>query len=191
MKNIRIFYLKLFLFWLQNFQYIWIGVFSYCTVTRLTISLSTKIYANLNKIWETREITNAQVGYPLRRFRSEKKFAGYGLIYVLQRRNNTNLTVGLCLSGTGTPVRFSVISKRKIIFATSCLVFYTPYPNWKESTLIGKNLLPSGANSFFLEWTPFQKWDVTNFYTVVTPESDFVPLEELPKWYTVQTLIIH
>ena len=28
MKNIRIFRTKIFLFWLLNFQYIWIGVFS-------------------------------------------------------------------------------------------------------------------------------------------------------------------
>ena len=28
MKNIRIFFLKIFLFWLYNFQYIWIGMFS-------------------------------------------------------------------------------------------------------------------------------------------------------------------
>ena len=27
----------------------------------------------------------------------------------------------------------------------------------KGSTLKGKNLLPMGANSFLLEWTPFQK----------------------------------
>ena len=31
MKNIRIFfYLKIFIFWWQNFQYIWIGLFSWC-----------------------------------------------------------------------------------------------------------------------------------------------------------------
>ena len=30
-------------------------------------------------------------------------------------------------------------------------------PSEKGSTLTGKNLLPMGANSFLLEWTPFQK----------------------------------
>ena len=28
MKNIRNFYLKIFIFWWENFQYIWIGMFS-------------------------------------------------------------------------------------------------------------------------------------------------------------------
>ena len=31
------------------------------------------------------------------------------------------------------------------------------FPYEKESTLKEKNLLPLGANSFLLEWTPFQK----------------------------------
>ena len=30
-------------------------------------------------------------------------------------------------------------------------------PSGKESTLKGKNLLLRGANSFLLEWTPFEK----------------------------------
>ena len=36
MKNIKVFYLKIFSFWWWNFQYIWIGVFSYIFFHMLT-----------------------------------------------------------------------------------------------------------------------------------------------------------
>ena len=40
---------------------------------------------------------------------------------------------------------------------TSCLLSCTPIPSEKGSTIKGKTLLPKKANSFLLEYTPFQK----------------------------------
>ena len=42
-------------------------------------------------------------------------------------------------------------------FVASCLLFCTATPFQKECTLKGKNLLPRGANSLLLEYTPFQR----------------------------------
>ena len=39
---------------------------------------------------------------------------------------------------------------------TSCLLSCKQYPSEKGSRLLGKNLLPLGANSFLIALTPFQ-----------------------------------
>ena len=41
----------------------------------------------------------------------------------------------------------------------SSLLWCTPWPFWKGSILKEKNFLTKGANSFLLEYTPFQRWD--------------------------------
>ena len=59
--------------------------------------------------------------------------------------------------GLNTPGKFAVIFNKGNNFVTYYLVSYTPNTSCKGCTLKEKNLLAREANSFLLEWTPFQK----------------------------------
>ena len=54
-------------------------------------------------------------------------------------------------------VEFPSFFTRETTFLASCLLSVHKSPSEKGSILKGKNLHPLGANSFLLEWTPFQK----------------------------------
>ena len=61
-----------------------------------------------------------------------------------------------------------------------CFAFLHSKPLLKKgSTLKGKNLLPLGANSFLLEWTPFQKGGKTILTELSSLKVYPVPLKEL------------
>ena len=61
------------------------------------------------------------------------------------------------LRGLNTLGRFSsTITREKTIVLSVCIPAHQ-VPSEKVFILTGKNLLPQGANSFLLEWTPLQK----------------------------------
>ena len=68
------------------------------------------------------------------------------LKYILSFLEKKGLT-----KGTESLDVFSAIFTKETTFVASCLLFCTPAPSEKGSTLKGKNLLPRGANSFLLE----------------------------------------
>ena len=66
--------------------------------------------------------------------------------------------------------RFYFFQGRQLLWLPVCFPAHPlPYEK-KESTLKGKNLLPLGANSFFLEQTPFRKETKINGDQVASPE---------------------
>ena len=75
----------------------------------------------------------------------------------------------MILSGFDTPIRFSVISAMGDNFVSSCLFPSTPRPFWKRVYSKRKDFfLPNEANSFLLQYTPFQKRVTKYFETIST-----------------------
>ena len=66
----------------------------------------------------------------------------------------------------------------KTDFVNPFLLYCTPSPSEKESTLKGKNLLPIWANSFYLEMTPCSEGDKNNFDRAVYLQSISIPNEK-------------
>ena len=76
-------------------------------------------------------------------------------------------------------------------FVTSCLLPCSPNASWKKtSTLKEKNLLPAGANSFPLEYTPFQMGS-KHILITVCPEAYLFHLCHRLGYASTQAIHVH